>query len=114
MKLRWVENLYWALAEAALGVKRYQRMVSFDRGSTSSEFRHDYSSPCGGTTETAPPQPLSAEQPEHPIQQTGYGLVCFKGADATGHLMSAATTEKACLPQPRFDLISSYGTGLFQ
>lgn len=29
--LRWVENLYWALAEAALGVKRYQRMVSFDR-----------------------------------------------------------------------------------
>lgn len=31
VKLRWVENLYWALAEAALGVKRYQRMVSFDR-----------------------------------------------------------------------------------
>lgn len=29
--VRWVENLYWALAEAALGVKRYQRMVSFDR-----------------------------------------------------------------------------------
>lgn len=27
----WVENLYWALAEAALGVKRYQRAVSFDR-----------------------------------------------------------------------------------
>lgn len=31
VRLRWVENLYWALAEAALGVKRYQRMVSFDR-----------------------------------------------------------------------------------
>ncbi len=31
VKLRWVENVYWALAEAALGVKRYQRMVSFDR-----------------------------------------------------------------------------------
>ncbi len=27
----WVENLYWALADAALGVKRYQRAVSFDR-----------------------------------------------------------------------------------
>jgi hypothetical protein len=27
----WVENLYWAMAEAALGVKRYQRAVSFDR-----------------------------------------------------------------------------------
>jgi hypothetical protein len=27
----WVENLYWALAEAALGVKRYQRAVPFDR-----------------------------------------------------------------------------------
>lgn len=31
VKLRWVENLYWALADAALGVRRYQRMVSFDR-----------------------------------------------------------------------------------
>jgi hypothetical protein len=31
IRLRWVENLYWALAEAAVGVKRYQRMVSFDR-----------------------------------------------------------------------------------
>lgn len=31
VKLRWVENVYWALADAALGVKRYQRMVSFDR-----------------------------------------------------------------------------------
>jgi hypothetical protein len=31
ISLRWVENLYWALAEAAVGVKRYQRMVSFDR-----------------------------------------------------------------------------------
>lgn len=31
VRSRWVENLYWAMAEAALGVKRYQRMVSFDR-----------------------------------------------------------------------------------
>ncbi|MCE7966247.1 MAG: hypothetical protein L6Q34_00580 [Nitrospira sp.] len=28
---RWVENLYWVLADVALGVKRYQRMVSFAR-----------------------------------------------------------------------------------
>jgi hypothetical protein len=27
----WIENLYWALADAALGVKRYERFVSFDR-----------------------------------------------------------------------------------
>ena len=31
VRSRWVENLYWVLAEAALGVRRYQRLVSFDR-----------------------------------------------------------------------------------
>lgn len=31
IRSRWVENLYWAMTEAALGVKRYQRLVSFDR-----------------------------------------------------------------------------------
>lgn len=31
VRSRWVENLYWAMADAALGVKRYQRQVSFDR-----------------------------------------------------------------------------------
>ncbi len=31
IRSRWVENVYWALAEASLGVRRYQRIVSFDR-----------------------------------------------------------------------------------
>ena len=31
IRSRWVENVYWALAEASLGVRKYQRFVSFDR-----------------------------------------------------------------------------------